>query len=593
MLHTTPPSKEPVLFDLTGEVTRQDLYPCAHGGFSDVWVGLWSYSDPTEARKVAVKVLRPQTYEEAEKSKIDKRLQRELGVWQRLEHRNIVPLLGIVSDFGPYTSMVCPWMEQGNLIKYLEGDALLTLQTKFQVMHDVASGLHYLHSLSIVHGDLTGSNVLISEDGTACLSDFGSSTILADQDSSYYTSCTHGNPRWSAPEIYRTDGLPAITTYSDIYSFGSIMLQVLSGRIPYHYIKADVQVLVYLLQRIRPQRPPDFMTDFHWSFIQRCWMSSPRARPTADEVLAAISFFQRSLSGFLTPPSASIPPFDFTNVTIPQGLPPVQPLASLPMLPSCAIRLPESPKQAPPLELVWAISPRVLLVDDDAVVRKLSSRFLQVFGCTIDVANDGVAAVSKMNLATYDLVFMDIVMPKLDGIAATALIRKFDLMTPIISMTSNSRQNEIQTYFTSGMNDFLSKPFNKEGILTILEKHLVHLKTIQEEARFSPRLSSIFLPLASASSHTDTIPRQPTFTPVKHEAAEDVDNDIIISAKSDEHLDQSHGHLENILINSAGGEIPDQRQLTRFKVVFKTARLVPAVIRSWLATARSSKSRRH
>ena len=54
----------------------------------------------------------------------------------------------------------------------------------------------------------------------------------------------------------------------------------------------------------------------------------------------------------------------------------------------------------------WAVPPRVLLVEDDAVSRRLSSKFLQVFGCTIDVAVDGVGAVNKMNLEKYDLVLM-------------------------------------------------------------------------------------------------------------------------------------------------------------------------------------------
>lgn len=54
----------------------------------------------------------------------------------------------------------------------------------------------------------------------------------------------------------------------------------------------------------------------------------------------------------------------------------------------------------------WSVPPRVLLVEDDAVSRKLSSKFLQVFGCTIDVAVDGMAAVNKMNLEKYDLVLM-------------------------------------------------------------------------------------------------------------------------------------------------------------------------------------------
>ncbi|KAJ2920602.1 hypothetical protein H1R20_g16492, partial [Candolleomyces eurysporus] len=131
----------------------------------------------------------------------------------------------------------------------------------------------------------------------------------------------------------------------------------------------------------------------------------------------------------------------------------------------------------------WAVPPRVLLVDDDAISRKLSSKFLQVFGCTTDVAVDGMSAVTKMNLEKYDLVLMDIVMPKLDGVSATSMIRKFDTGTPIISMTSNSKPNEIMTYYSSGMNDILPKPFSKQGLFDMLEKHLNHLKTIQQMSR--------------------------------------------------------------------------------------------------------------
>ena len=177
----------------------------------------------------------------------------------------------------------------------------------------------------------------------------------------------------------------------------------------------------------------------------------------------------------------------------------------------------------------WAVPPRVLLVDDDAVSRKVSSKFLQIFGCTIDVAVDGVGAVNKMNLEKYDLVLMvracacglkiflgrpltvdlslcalcsahtaflfgcvdfifllrpqDIVMPKLDGVSATSLIRQFDHMTPIISMTSNSKPAEIMKYYSSGMNDHLPKPFTKDGLWEVLEKHLTHLKVIQTLSR--------------------------------------------------------------------------------------------------------------
>jgi len=91
---------------------------------------------------------------------------------------------------------------------------------------------------------------------------------------------------------------------------------------------------------------------------------------------------------------------------------------------------------------------------------------------------------------------MDIVMPKLDGVSATSLIRQFDHMTPIISMTSNSKPQEIMTYYSHGMNDILPKPFTKEGLLSMLEKHLTHLKTIQQLSKL-PR--SVGIPPLSDS----------------------------------------------------------------------------------------------
>lgn len=63
-------------------------------------------------------------------------------------------------------------------------------------------------------------------------------------------------------------------------------------------------------------------------------------------------------------------------------------------------------------------------------------------------------------------------MPKLDGVSATSLIRQFDHLTPIISMTSNSKPNEVVKYYSSGMNDILPKPFTKDDLLQKLEVEL-------------------------------------------------------------------------------------------------------------------------
>ncbi|KAG9892295.1 response regulator, partial [Aureobasidium melanogenum] len=124
----------------------------------------------------------------------------------------------------------------------------------------------------------------------------------------------------------------------------------------------------------------------------------------------------------------------------------------------------------------WARQPQVLLVEDDQTCRRIGGKFLYAFHCAVDSALDGLEAVNKMNAgAKYDLVLMDIIMPNLDGVSACHLIRQFD-NTPIIAMTSNIRSDDIAMYFQHGMNDVLPKPFTKEGLLSMLEKHLGHLK---------------------------------------------------------------------------------------------------------------------
>ncbi|KAN0073724.1 Protein kinase-like domain containing protein [Tylopilus felleus] len=75
--------------------------------------------------------------------------------------------------------MVCPWAENGTLTLYFaRGHAHLPVAEILRLLDNlnVASGLHYLHSRFIVHGDLSGSNIFILHDGSACIADFGLST---------------------------------------------------------------------------------------------------------------------------------------------------------------------------------------------------------------------------------------------------------------------------------------------------------------------------------------------------------------------------------------------------------------------------------
>ncbi|KAK1072508.1 kinase-regulated stress-responsive transcription factor skn7 [Friedmanniomyces endolithicus] len=155
---------------------------------------------------------------------------------------------------------------------------------------------------------------------------------------------------------------------------------------------------------------------------------------------------------------------------IPYSMPPKAPEVASPH-PGAAGR-----KKSTTVNPGWVRQPQILLVEDDPTCRRIGGKFLYAFHCAIDSALDGLEAVNKMNAgAKYDLVLMDIIMPNLDGVSATHLIRQFD-NTPIVAMTSNIRSDDISMYFQHGMNDVLPKPFTKEGLLNMLEKHLAHLK---------------------------------------------------------------------------------------------------------------------
>ncbi|KAG1811895.1 kinase-like domain-containing protein, partial [Suillus subaureus] len=228
------------------------------------------------------------------------RVRRELKVWGRLKHHSILPLWGVANDFGPYLAMICPWAVNGALTGYLERqqDTLSSLD-KFSLLNDIALGLQYLHSKSVVHGDLTGSNVLISDNGRACLADFGLSTIIVEFiGTSYFTSSIRGNARWVAAELCEApeDSEASLSTECDIYSFGSITLQILTCKVPYYNVKKDIAVLSQVIKGIKPEPPEESqIASGHWEFIQRCWL--PRAsRPSIAEIVTFIVREQQALS---------------------------------------------------------------------------------------------------------------------------------------------------------------------------------------------------------------------------------------------------------------------------------------------------------
>ena len=106
------------------------------------------------------------------------------------------------------------------------------------------------------------------------------------------------------------------------------------------------------------------------------------------------------------------------------------------------------------------IGTRVLLVDDEPINRDVASFMLEDVGLIVDTAADGVEAVERAAAERYALILMDMQMPRLDGLGATAAIRAqpSGAQVPILAMTANAFAEDRARCLAAGMNDFITKP---------------------------------------------------------------------------------------------------------------------------------------
>ncbi|WP_052430558.1 PAS domain S-box protein [Hymenobacter sp. DG25B] len=115
--------------------------------------------------------------------------------------------------------------------------------------------------------------------------------------------------------------------------------------------------------------------------------------------------------------------------------------------------------------------PQVLLVDDNPINQKVAERLLEKLGCRIDVASDGFEAISRATDGThYDLIFMDIQMPEMDGVTAMREIRRRlgKKCPPIVAMTAYSMKEDAERFVEEGMDGYVSKPVKSQDLYSIL-----------------------------------------------------------------------------------------------------------------------------
>lgn len=216
--------------NLTGQIIGkyQVLEKIGDGGMAEVYRAY----HPSLNRDVAIKFIRPEfTMDE----RFCTRFEREARISASLTHPNIVPIF----DYGLFHGrnyLVMEYIPGVTLKEYLKrsyaSGLALTLDEIVTIITQIGEALTYIHQAGIIHRDIKPDNILITNEGRVCLTDFGVARITGLNGDQTASGAILGTPAYMSPEHILSDS-PAIGPSSDLYSLGVILYEMLTGRTPF------------------------------------------------------------------------------------------------------------------------------------------------------------------------------------------------------------------------------------------------------------------------------------------------------------------------------------------------------------------------
>ena len=127
---------------------------------------------------------------------------------------------------------------------------------------------------------------------------------------------------------------------------------------------------------------------------------------------------------------------------------------------------------------------KILIAEDNVINQRIAAHILEKNGHQVVIASNGQKAINAWGNSSFDAIFMDIQLPRMDGIEATAYIRKKEkksgLHTPIIAMTAHAMKGDRERFLAAGMDDYISKPIKAEEMIGIIEGTLSNIKKEQQ-----------------------------------------------------------------------------------------------------------------
>ncbi|XP_038073023.1 tyrosine-protein kinase STK-like [Patiria miniata] len=264
------------LIEISLDKIKRDSEVSTPGSRNTVWMA--TYSSPSGPRTVAVKNCGRFKREEA-------------LILQKLRHPNIIEFLGVAPlSFGGY-AIVTEFAEKGSLYDLIKqhpddwSDFKKQCWIKWAI--EMARGLQYIHEQKYQHGDVKSPNMVITQDDTLKICDFGTARHC---EVTVSTCSIRGSWAWMAPEVMgepdpQSQTKPKVTTKSDVFSYAVVVWELLTGKAPFPGESAVNMLKAVAIQRKRLEIPtacPESLRDL----LTECWDQDHTKRPSMEEILS-------------------------------------------------------------------------------------------------------------------------------------------------------------------------------------------------------------------------------------------------------------------------------------------------------------------
>ncbi|MCB1612236.1 MAG: serine/threonine protein kinase, partial [Xanthomonadales bacterium] len=266
------------------------LSPLGRGGMASVYLAM----QESVEREVALKIMAPQLSADPT---FGERFLREARIAAKLHHRHVVSIfdVGVYNGFH-YCTM--EYLPGGPVMR--RGDKPLALKPALRCIREISMALHYAQEKGFIHRDVKPDNILLREDGTCVLGDFGIARAADSGTIMTKTGSVVGTPHYMSPEQLRGR---AIDGRADLYSLGVVFFQLITGKVPFEASDSLAVGIMHMTAPI-PQLPSEFK--ILQPVLDRMLAKEPGDRyQTGGEIEAALAAIEKRLDAGDTDPSGN------------------------------------------------------------------------------------------------------------------------------------------------------------------------------------------------------------------------------------------------------------------------------------------------